>query len=155
MTTIHDSRLGELTLSDGEYRTTIDHAGRRIPFSIEINDADALPAPVNLLPISLDEILVKAIARVRSEDEHRVGEYIAHQLDQIEQDEWKKVLPEGADATADTVREVLSLRSIWGTYDEDGLSLHLDYGLPASLTDYVIAVRIDATGEIEDISMES
>ncbi len=155
MATIRDAQLGELTLEDGEFQTTINHSGRKIPFSIEIDDADGLEPPIDLLPVKLEAMLAQAIARVRSEDEYWVGEYVEHHLEQIEPDDWKGVLPEGEAPSAAAVRRRLSLRRVWGTYDEDGLSLNLDHGLPAALTDYVVVVRIDAEGEIDEITMES
>ena len=155
MTTLRDVQLGELTLKNGRFCTTFEHGGRTIRFAIDIDDPTALPESLNLLPVKLEDMLAGALARVQAEDEHWVGEYIEHHLDQLEPDAWKAVLPEGAEPTVPSVRERLILRRIWGSYDEDGLSLTLDHGLPAELTDYVIAVRIDASGEIDDVAMES
>jgi len=46
------------------------------------------------------------------------------------------------------------LRSHWGDDDDNGLEV-FDFTLPDDVTDYVISVRFDANGEVEEISMES
>ncbi len=157
MTTIRDKQLGELVLRGGEFCTTIAREGRKVPIEIEIEieDVDGLAQPIDLLPVKLDDMLAGALTRARSEDESSVEMYVEHHLDQLEPEQWEKVLPEGTKPTADAVRASLNLRKIWGSYDEDGLNLNLDHGLPVELTDYVIVVRIDAEGEIDDVSMES
>ena len=84
MTKIQDAQLGELVLRDGEFCTTIEAGGLKVPFKIEIDDVDALKKPIDLLPVKLDEMLAGALTRARSEDEYSVEMYVEHHLDQLE-----------------------------------------------------------------------
>lgn len=46
------------------------------------------------------------------------------------------------------------LRSHWGDEDDDGIDT-FDFTLPEDITDYVISVRFDEEGQVEEITMES
>jgi hypothetical protein len=51
------------------------------------------------------------------------------------------------------VLDLLELRSCWGD-EEDGIDT-FDFTLPESITNYVISVRFDEMGRVEEITMES
>ena len=97
-----------------------------------------------------------AIAAIRSvfgteEDESGATLFIEHHLEEIEGEYWQKHLGTSKPEPA-RVFDILLLQSHWGG-DDDIESF--DFTLPEDITNYVISVRFDASGQVEDISMES
>lgn len=97
-----------------------------------------------------------AIAAIRAafgteEDEYGATLFVEHHLDEIESEYWQKHLgtpkPEPIN-----VLGILELRDHWGGDDEIET---FDFTLPEDVTDYVISVRFDESGQVEEISMES
>lgn len=76
-----------------------------------------------------------------------------HQDDEADGDYWQKHLGTRNPAPA-SILDILELRSHWSDDDEDGIQI-FDFTLPDGATNYVISVRFDADGKVEEISMES
>lgn len=85
--------------------------------------------------------------------EFTVDLFVAHHLDEMDDDYWQRHLgtrhPEPIG-----LLDILELRS--NREDDENKQLDVcDFTLPEDVTDYVISVRFDEIGNIEDISMES
>jgi len=87
------------------------------------------------------------------EDESGADLFVSHHLAELEGEYWQKHLGTSRPEPI-RVLDILELRSHWGDDDDNGLDV-FDFTLPDDVTDYVISVRFDETGEVEDISMES
>ena len=73
-----------------------------------------------------------------------------HHLDELPQDYWQEHAGTGTpDAAA--VLGLLEFKSSWG---EDEIE-HFDFTLPGDVTDYVLSVRFNEAGGIDEVSMES
>lgn len=96
-----------------------------------------------------------AIKRVfgTEEGEFTTDLFASHHLDELEGDYWRKHLGTASPEPA-RILAILELRSHWSGDDDNGLE-NFDFTLPDDVTDYVISVRFDDAGEVEDISMES
>lgn len=97
-----------------------------------------------------------AIAVIRSafdseDDESGATLFVEHHLEEIEGEYWQKHLGTAKPEPV-SVLDILVLRSHWGGDDEIET---FDFTLPENVTDYVISVRFDESGQVEDISMES
>jgi hypothetical protein len=88
-----------------------------------------------------------------AEGEFGADLFVSHHLTELDGDYWQRHLgttnPEPI-----CILDILKLRSHWGGEDETGMEV-FDFTLPDDVTNYVISVRFDETGEIEEISMES
>jgi len=83
-------------------------------------------------------------------DGDSVALFVAHHLEELPADYWREHA--GADAPASSaVLELLQLREHWGNNELE----HFDFTLPGDVTDYVVSVRFNESGEVEEISMES
>lgn len=78
--------------------------------------------------------------------------FTSHHLEEIEPNYWQTELGT-TKPSPEQIISILELRSHWGEED-DGIDV-FDFTLPNDVTDYVLSVRFDETGEIEEISMES
>lgn len=87
------------------------------------------------------------------EDESGADLFVSHHLEELEGGYWQKHLGTSRPEPI-RVLDILELRSHWGDDDDNGLDV-FDFTLPDDVTDYVISVRFDETGEVEEISMES
>jgi hypothetical protein len=87
------------------------------------------------------------------EDESGADLFASHHLEELEGEYWQKHL---GTSRPEPIRilDILELRSHWGDDDDNGLDV-FDFTLPDDVTDNVISVRFDETGEVEEISMES
>jgi len=87
------------------------------------------------------------------EDELGAHLFASHHLEELEGEYWQKHL---GTSRPEPIRilDILELRSHWGDEDDNGLDV-FDFTLPDDVTDYVISVRFDETGGVEEISMES
>lgn len=99
-----------------------------------------------------------ALAAIREafgteEDEFGATLFVSHHLEELQADDWKSIVGT-TQPTPDQVLGLLQLRSHWGDDEEDGIDV-FDFTLPSDVTDYVLSVRFDGSGEVEDISMES
>ncbi|MGD9366414.1 MAG: DUF2004 domain-containing protein [Desulfobacteraceae bacterium] len=86
-------------------------------------------------------------------DEFGATLFVSHHLEELDASYWEKHLQT---ASPDPIRvlEILTLRSHWGDEDDDGIDT-FDFTLPGEVTDYVVSVRFDDHGNVEDITMES
>ena len=79
--------------------------------------------------------------------------FVTHHREELNSDYWRAHLgtprPEPL-----RVLDILELRAHWSADDDDGLDV-FDFTLPDDVTQYVISVRFDDAGNVEDISMES
>jgi hypothetical protein len=96
-----------------------------------------------------------AIKRVlgTTEGEFTADLFASHHLDELEGDYWQKHLGTASPEPA-RILDILELRSHWSSDDDNGLE-NFDFTLPDDVTDYVISVRFDDAGDVEEISMES
>ncbi len=101
------------------------------------------------------EIALAAIKSVHGtpDDEFGVTLFVSHHLEELDEVYWNKHLQT---ASPDPVRvlDILKLKSHWGDEDDDGID-NFDFTLPDEVTNYVLCVRFDDDGEVEEISMES
>lgn len=97
-----------------------------------------------------------ALAAIRTsfgstDEDDSVKLFISHHLEEIGSDFWKQHLGvESPDPS--NVLDILQLRNHWG--GDDDLEV-FDFTLPGEITQYVISVRFDDSGLVEEISMES
>jgi Protein of unknown function (DUF2004) len=96
---------------------------------------------------------IAAIKRaLASEDEESgVTLFISHHLEEVEAKYWKKHLGTTKPKPSSII-DILELRGHWGGDDELDT---FDFTLPDDATNYVICVRFDEKGTVEEISMES
>lgn len=76
--------------------------------------------------------------------------FVEHHLDEIPQDYWQEHTGTGKPDPA-AILGLLELKSNWGEGDIE----NFDFSLPGDVTQYVLSVRFDDVGEIDEISMES
>ena len=95
---------------------------------------------------------IKALKSIKSafgtkEDEYGATLFVSHHLEELDSNYWVKHLgianPEP--------KEVLNLLQF--KYQDNGDVF--DFSLPEEISDYVVSVRFDVNGNIEDIAMES
>ena len=109
----------------------------------------------------LDEIKrreMSALAAIRDAfgteaDEYGGTLFVSHHLEELDATYWQSNLAATA-PEPEQVLGLLELKSHWGDEDEDGIDV-FDFTLPGKVTNYVLSVRFDETGAIEEISMES
>lgn len=77
--------------------------------------------------------------------------FVAFHLEELEGSYWQQHLgtlrPDPS-----SVLDLLVLRGHWGGPDD---LQYFDFSLPGDVTDYVISVRFDEAGKIDEISMEN
>jgi len=88
-----------------------------------------------------------------SDEDSSVKLFVSHHLQELDAAYWTKHAGKPRPCPKE-VLELLQLRSHWGEDDEDGIDT-FDFTLPGDVTQYVIAVRFDADGEVKEIEMES
>lgn len=93
-----------------------------------------------------------AIRQSLGEDDSAAELFASHHVEEIDAAYWKQRTGT-AQPTAKQVIDLLELRSHWGDEGEDGMDT-FDFTLPGDVTDYVLSVRFDEDGEVEDVSME-
>ncbi len=100
-------------------------------------------------------VALAAIKRVmdEGEGESSVALFISHHLDELDAVYWEKYAGTPRPSPK-KVLDLLEFRSHWSEDDGAGVDT-FDFTLPGDVTDYVISVRFNKDGEIEDISMES
>lgn len=85
------------------------------------------------------------------ESEYGVTLFVSHHLQEVDSGYWTERFGVARPEPRHVLQR-LELRSHWG--DDDELEV-FDFTLPGEVTNYVISVRFDPTGQIDDISMES
>ena len=76
--------------------------------------------------------------------------FVSHHLEEMPRNYWQEQL---GTTTPDSLAVIglLVCRSSWGKEDLE----NFDFTLPGDVTNYVVCVRFDEKGEIDDIGMES
>jgi hypothetical protein len=117
------------------------------------------------MPSHQDEIARRtkvALDAIRGSLGTEAGEYGAmlfasHHLAELEPTYWKKHLGTTEPEPAQIIG-LLRLKSHWSFGDEgidkDGIET-FDFSLPDGVSNYVLSVRFDERGEVEDLMMES
>jgi hypothetical protein len=97
-----------------------------------------------------------ALAAIKqsAEDSHSsVVLFASHHLEELDPTYWQQ--HNGTKHPGrKQILDLLELRSHWGGEGDDGIEV-FDFTLPGNVTEYVISVRFDNDGAVEDISMES
>lgn len=92
-------------------------------------------------------------ALVDNDGDSCVALFVSHHLEEIGASYWQQYA--GTPSPSPTqVLDLLELRSHWGAEDDNGIDT-FDFTLPGDVTDYVIAVRFDESGNVESVEMES
>jgi len=154
MSSLLDTQLGTLTFDGYEFCGVLKEGVRATPIALEVEGADLLPSPCTLLPFDLAALVQRALSRARDEHEEQVQVYVEHHMEEIGEEVWSDLLEGDGPVTAERVRAQVRLRRIWGRVGTE-VSLNLDYGLPESVTDYVLSIAVGSDGAIEDVVMES
>lgn len=94
-----------------------------------------------------------AIKRTSSADDSAAAMFATHHIEELDAAYWTERLGTPRPSVMQVI-ELLSLRSHWGDEGEDGMDT-FDFTLPGDVTNYVVSVRFDEGGRIEDVSMES
>ncbi len=94
-----------------------------------------------------------AIKQSLTEEDSAVSMFASHHVEELDAAYWKKHAGT-ANPTPKQVVDLLELRSQWGGDDDDGIDV-FDFTLPGDVTDYVISVRFDDDGEVQEVGMES
>lgn len=76
--------------------------------------------------------------------------FVGHHLEELPQDYWQEHTGTDAPDPA-AVLGLLELRSNWGEGDIE----NFDFSLPGDVTNYILSVRFDDAGEIDEVSLES
>jgi hypothetical protein len=82
--------------------------------------------------------------------EGSINLFIEHHLEELPRSYWQQQLGSGAPEPA-TIVSLLQLKSAWGKGDIE----YFDFTLPGEVTNYVVSVRFDDAGSVDEISMES
>ena len=82
------------------------------------------------------------------EQEYGVTMFAEHHIEELGPEFWEKHLG----TTKPAPRKVLDLLVLRDHWDDDCM---FDFTLPEDVTNYIISVRFDEKGEVEDITMES
>ena len=86
-----------------------------------------------------------------ADDEFGATLFVSHHLEELDSSYWKKHLSTETPEPR-RVLDLLVLRSHWGGDDEIDT---FDFTLPEEVTDYVISVTFDESGEVSEITTES
>ena len=101
------------------------------------------------------ELALKAIKESYGTEEGEYGAtlFVSHHLEELNADFWEKHC---GDASPDPVKvlDLLVFDTHWGDDEDDGLE-HFDFTLPDEVTNYVLSVCFDESGNVDEISMES
>ena len=102
-----------------------------------------------------EKISLDAIKRSLGTDAAEYGAtlFASHHLDELDQSYWQRHLSTAKPEPAQ-VLGILCLQSHWGEDDDDGIDT-FDFCLPGDVSTYLLSVRFDEDGEVEDITMES
>ncbi|OAJ70239.1 hypothetical protein A7976_00965 [Methylobacillus sp. MM3] len=82
--------------------------------------------------------------------EDNVNLFVEHHIEELPQNYWQQYLGGDTPEPAAVV-DLLQLRSSWGQNDIE----YFDFTLPGEVTDYVVSVHFDSSGDVDGVSMES
>lgn len=111
------------------------------------------------MPTNPDEIARREVAAREHisavygtpDDEFDATLFVSHHLDEIDAAYWTKHFATSEPEPRQVLKSLV-LRSHWGGDDEIE---NFDFTLPDGVTDYVICVAFNESGDVADISMES
>jgi hypothetical protein len=86
-----------------------------------------------------------------ADDQFGATLFVSHHLEELDSSYWRKHLSTETPEPR-RVLELLELRSHWGGDNEVDT---FDFTLPEEVTNYVISVKFDESGEISEVTMES
>lgn len=91
----------------------------------------------------------------KAEAEYGVNAFISHHLEELDESYWQKHLHTASPEPV-KVLDLLVFKSHWSEddEDEDGIDV-FDFTLPGEVTQYVVCVRFDDDGAVEEVAMES
>jgi hypothetical protein len=105
------------------------------------------------------KVALEAIRRTLDTEagEYGAGLFASHHLQELDHAYWQKHLGTPNPEPAQLIG-LLDLKSHWSIGDDgidnDGIDT-FDFSLPGEVSDYVLSVRFDEQGEVEDVTMES
>ena len=101
------------------------------------------------------EVALEAIKASLNTDAGEFGAllFVSHHLDELKPTYWQTHLKIDRPDPSQ-VLGLISLRSHWSDDGDEGLD-RLDFGLPGEVSGYVLCVRFDKNGDVEEISLES
>lgn len=82
--------------------------------------------------------------------EGSINDFVQHHLDELPGGYWQSQLGSEVPPAA-SVLGLLVLQDSWGEGDME----YFDFTLPGDVTDYLVSVHFDGTGEIDGMAMES
>lgn len=102
-----------------------------------------------------EKVALEAIKRSLGSEAGEFGAdlFATHHLEELDRSYWQTHLNTDVPEPAD-VLGLLCLQSHWSDDDEDGIDT-LDFGLPGDVSNYLLSVRFDESGGIDEIAMES
>jgi hypothetical protein len=90
----------------------------------------------------------------RADAEDGPALFVSHHFDELDSVYWIERF--GSDRPQpQVVLKALVLQSHWSEEDEEGGVDFFDFTLPGDVTNYVISVSFDESGDVEDVVMES
>jgi hypothetical protein len=96
-----------------------------------------------------------AIKESLSDEDSAASTFASHHVEELDAAYWKKHVGTEMPIPIQVV-DLLELRSHWGGDDDDDDGIDVfDFTLPGDVTDYVISVRFDDDGEVDEVDMES
>lgn len=78
--------------------------------------------------------------------EDGINLFVSHHLEQFDETEWQSILGMSNPTSKDVIEALVFVECDDGVYD---------FSLPNDVTDYVVCVSFNVSGDIDDISMES
>jgi hypothetical protein len=126
--------------------------GCRVTLHFEIYIALDKKGKIMSIVKEREKLALDAIKKVFGTEagEDSVNLFVEHHLAELPQSYWVQHLgSESPEASA--VINLLELNSSWG----DGEIENFDFTLPGDVTDYMVSVHFDESGNIDEISMES
>jgi hypothetical protein len=158
--TIAHAYFGDLTPTAGELRWSahLDLDGRRVPVELSAApdiDVAALDAAAQIpKALSKYDTLARA-ALERDAETEAVSTYAQHHLSELSPSDLERVFGVApAEVTPARFVTEMYLARVWLHPGGDRLAV-LDYTIASGVTDYILAVELDETGEVVEISMES
>lgn len=99
-----------------------------------------------------------ALAKIQStygspEGEFGATMFVAHHLQEIDENYWIETFGTEAPSPSEIIK-ALVLVSNWSSEDDGHLDM-FDFSLPGNVTDYLLSVRFNSDGVVEDVAMES
>jgi hypothetical protein len=79
--------------------------------------------------------------------------FVSHHLAEIEPEYWQRTLGTNQ-PEPDQILNALVLIDSWSSEDDEDVDI-FDFSLPEAITNYLLSVRFQDDGQVQDVSMES